>query len=73
VFEVLERMQEECEEFIDLDEIMDFFTRRGRPKHFVSPEMQKKKEYENLTKITNIVEKTDDFKKYMKKEKRLQF
>ena len=29
--EVLERMQEEADNFIDIDETLDFFTRKGRP------------------------------------------
>lgn len=31
--EVLDRMENETEEYLDWDEILDYFTRRGRPKY----------------------------------------
>ena len=31
--EVLDRMELETDEFIDFEEIMEYFTRRGRPKY----------------------------------------
>lgn len=31
--ETLDRIEAEADEFIDFEEIMEFFTRRGRPKY----------------------------------------
>lgn len=31
--QTLNRMKTECEEYLDLDELIDFFTVRGRPIH----------------------------------------
>lgn len=30
-YQVIDRIEDEAEEFIEFDEIMDFFTKRGRP------------------------------------------
>lgn len=40
--DVLDRMETEAEEYLDFEEILEFFTRRGRPKRHGLQEVQQK-------------------------------
>lgn len=39
--DTLDRMQAECDEFLDFEDIMEYFTRRGRPKYTKKKEEDK--------------------------------
>lgn len=46
VGEVIDRIQKEADDFIDWDEFLEFFTKRGRPKYFIIDKEERKRVFQ---------------------------
>ena len=55
VGDVLGRMEVEADEFVEWDEILEYFTRRGRPQHFEDLKLS------SVARVPKIASKAEEF------------
>ncbi|KAL4467669.1 hypothetical protein ABPG74_013004 [Tetrahymena malaccensis] len=69
--DTLDRMEAECDEYIDFEEIMEYFTRRGRPK-YINKKEEDKEFKEKLATVPRQKDNENLFNSRMKEKKEQQ-
>ncbi|EAR83067.2 EF hand protein (macronuclear) [Tetrahymena thermophila SB210] len=69
--DTLDRMEAECDEYLDFEEIMEYFTRRGRPK-YINKKEEDKEFKEKLATIPRQKDNENLFNSRMKEKKEQQ-